>query len=158
MPISKERMVPETAPTANSTPSARAQVRASRPISASPRYPRHSANTTIAGKATPKAAMTMCQPRDRAICERAYTKSAGEARATASTASSAAVREAGGDRTQAGELGAEDVARLDRHHAVHRARQHHVAGPQARAQAAELVRQPCHTTGRVAERRGAGAG
>src|SRR3954465_15463951 len=137
MPISKERMVPETAPPANTPPAARPQGRATRagrgarPLPAAPRSPRHSANTTIAGKATPKAAMTMCQPRDRAICERAYTKSAGEARATASTASSAAVREAGGDRTQAGELGAEDVARLDRHHAVHRARQHHVAGPQA---------------------------
>jgi hypothetical protein len=82
MPISNDRMVPETAPTANSTPIARAQVRARRAMSRSPAWPRHSANSTIAGKATPKQATMMCHPSDSAICERAYTKSAGASSAT----------------------------------------------------------------------------
>ena len=73
MPISNERIVPDTAPTANSTPIAFAQVRASAARSASPRRTdRHSANSTIAGKPTPKQAMTMCQPSDSAICMRAW--------------------------------------------------------------------------------------
>jgi hypothetical protein len=62
-------MVPDTAPTANSTPIALDQVRASvMSALSSRRRPRHSANSTSAGNPTPKQAMTMCHPRDSAIC------------------------------------------------------------------------------------------
>ncbi len=72
MPISKVRRVPDTAPAANSTPMALAHVWASSCSAASPvRYPRHSANITIAGKATPRQEKTMCQPSETAICIRA---------------------------------------------------------------------------------------
>src|SRR4051812_44241408 len=81
MPISNESRVPDTAPAANSTPIALAQVWAS-PVSAGfPRlYPRHSAKTVISGKAIPKQEKMMCQPSDRAICIRAgYRFSAASA-------------------------------------------------------------------------------
>jgi hypothetical protein len=66
-------MVPDTAPTANSTPMALAQVCASATRSASSRRrPRHSAYRTIDGKPTPKQAITMCQPSETAICIRAW--------------------------------------------------------------------------------------
>ena len=72
MPISKDSRVPDTAPAANSTPIALAQVCASSVSAASPRlYPRHSVKTVISGKAMPKQAKTMCQPSDSAICIRA---------------------------------------------------------------------------------------
>jgi hypothetical protein len=52
---SKERMGPETAPTANSTPIARAQRRASDRHASSPvRWPRHSASTVVADVPTPR--------------------------------------------------------------------------------------------------------
>ena len=66
-PISKERIVPETAPTAKSTPATFAQVRARRIASASPWMPRHSAMRISAGNPTPRQAKTMCQPSDSPI-------------------------------------------------------------------------------------------
>jgi hypothetical protein len=72
MPSSNDRMVPDTAPTANSTPSVCDHRRARRRASASYlRMPSTSAATTSAGNPTPKQAMTMCQPSDKAICWRA---------------------------------------------------------------------------------------
>jgi hypothetical protein len=84
-PISKLRMVPDTAPTANSTPIALDHRRASAVYSALPvRMPRHSMNAVSPGSPTPKQANTMCQPNDSAICSRAATRSPGDA-ARAST-------------------------------------------------------------------------
>jgi hypothetical protein len=72
MPISNDSSVPDTAPAANRIPMAFDQVCASSVSAASPRrWPRHSVNTVSSGKAIPKQAKTMCQPRDRAICMRA---------------------------------------------------------------------------------------
>jgi hypothetical protein len=72
MPISNDSSVPDTAPAANSTPIALDHVRARLRRSALPRLcARHSVNTTIAGKATPKHEKMMCQPSDSAICMRA---------------------------------------------------------------------------------------
>jgi hypothetical protein len=64
--------VPDTAPTANSTPIARAQRRASVVYTGSPvREPSHSASTTMNGNAIPKHAMMMWHPSESAICSRA---------------------------------------------------------------------------------------
>jgi hypothetical protein len=59
---------------------ARAQRRARSRYSTSPvRCPRHSMNRVMAGMATPKLAMMMCQPSDSAIWVRAAAKSPGVA-------------------------------------------------------------------------------
>jgi hypothetical protein len=81
MPISKESRVPDTAPAANSTPIAFAQVWASSVSAALPRLcPLHSANTVSTGKAIPKQEKMMCHPSDSAICMRAgYRFSAASA-------------------------------------------------------------------------------
>ena len=72
MPISNDSSVPDTAPAANSTPIALAQVWArSRSIGLPRLWARHSVNTTIVGNAIPKHENTMCQPSDSAICIRA---------------------------------------------------------------------------------------
>ena len=72
MPISKVSRVPDTAPAAKSTPIAFAHVWASSCRAPSPvLWARHSANITIAGKATPRHEKTMCQPSETAICIRA---------------------------------------------------------------------------------------
>ncbi len=71
-PSSKERTVPLTAPTANRTATAFDQRRASRSASASSCLrPRYSAISMIAGKATPKQARTMWNPRVKPIWFRA---------------------------------------------------------------------------------------
>ena len=81
MPISNDSSVPDTAPAANSTPIALAQVCARSRSTGLPRVcARHSANTTIAGNAIPKHEKTMCQPSESAICIRAgYRFSAASA-------------------------------------------------------------------------------
>ena len=61
------------------------------------------------------------------------------------------------DRAEVGELGPEDVARPRRRHPVQRPRQDDVAAAQPGAERAQLVRQPGHAAGGVAERGGSGA-
>src|SRR6266545_2407168 len=71
-PNSKERTVPLTAPTANSTATALDQRRARRSASASPLLrPRYSAISITAGKATPRQARTIWKPSVNAIWLRA---------------------------------------------------------------------------------------
>jgi uncharacterized Zn-finger protein len=80
MPSSNDRIVPDTAPTANSTPSVLPQRRASSRQAGSPvRRPRHSATSTSSGNPTPRQATMMCQPRDTAIWVRAAIRSAAPA-------------------------------------------------------------------------------
>src|SRR6266545_4520405 len=74
-PNSKERTVPLTAPTANSTATALDQRRARRSASASPLLrPRYSAISITAGKATPRQARTMWKPSVNAIWLRAASR------------------------------------------------------------------------------------
>ena len=72
MPNSNDRIVPDTAPTAKSTPTALAHLRASVAYTMSPvRRPFHSAITTRNGTELPLHAMPMCAPSEKAICWRA---------------------------------------------------------------------------------------
>ncbi len=72
MPNSNDRIVPDTAPTAKSTPMTFAQRRASVAYTRSPvRRPFHSASTTRNGTDMPMHASTMCEPSENAICWRA---------------------------------------------------------------------------------------
>ncbi len=74
-PISNDRTVPVTAPTANSTANAVDQRPASRSAASSPfRKPHQFAATVIAGKAIPIAARMMWKPRVKAICSRARSR------------------------------------------------------------------------------------
>ena len=75
-PISNERTVPVTAPTAKVTATTFDQRRASSIASASPCFrPRYSAISMIAGKATPRLARTMWNPSVNAIWLRAASRS-----------------------------------------------------------------------------------
>ena len=75
-PISNERTVPVTAPTANVTATTFDQRPASSIASASPCLrPRYSAISMIAGKATPMLARTMWNPSVNAIWLRAASRS-----------------------------------------------------------------------------------
>src|SRR6478672_613543 len=74
-PNSKERTVPLTAPTATKTATAFDQLRARRTASSSFRLrPLYSAISIIAGKATPKQARTMWNPRVKPIWFRAASR------------------------------------------------------------------------------------
>src|SRR5579862_4927263 len=77
-PISNDRIVPETAPTAKVTAMIRVQRRARRRASASScRIARQLAISRIVGKATPRQARMMWKPRVTAIWSRAASRLAG---------------------------------------------------------------------------------
>ena len=85
-PISKLRIVPDTAPTAKSTAATLDQRSASSSATGSRlRMPRRCTTQMTTGKATPKQARTMCDPSDTVICHRAGS-SAPDSLARVSTA------------------------------------------------------------------------
>ena len=85
IPISKDRMVPDTAPMAKVTPRPFAHRWASMDQAGSlVRRLRHSAIRMSAGSPTPRHARMMCHPSDRAIWARAAARSGDEAAAAAS--------------------------------------------------------------------------
>ena len=76
IPNSKLKMVPETAPTANRTPTALDQRRAMTSYTGSPvRMKRHSAMSNSMGSPMPRHENTMWKPSEMAICSRRKNRS-----------------------------------------------------------------------------------